>query len=511
MRTIHLMPTTPSPTLENRRIDQNTAEFLGQAAAAKFDFHGVSVKAAGDEKLKRSINNAVLRQYTGRQTCLTELPDADALRALAGDIKQHALDYLDYYLEQLQTNVERNGGHVHFARTGEEARQIILDIVKRSACKRVIKSKSMVSEEINLAHVMEAAGLDVVETDLGEFIVQISHDKPSHLVAPIVHKDKASIARLFSEYFGTPYCDDPNALCNQAREYLRDKFRTSDFGITGGNFLIAETGQVLCVENEGNQRQSVSTPRVLLSLVGIEKVIPRMADAAVMIKLLARSATGQPITIYNNLFGGPRGAGEKDGPEEFHLVLMDNGRTEILASEEYRETLRCIRCGACLNACPIYRKIGGHAYGSVYPGPIGALITPLFEGLGNYKDLPQASSLCGACYEACPVKINIPKHLINMRRDIVNTHLNGRLERAVFRAWAWSLKSPLLYSLFGAAQKFDLRRRAGGTGWIRRLPKIASGWTQVRDMPAPAAKTFHQMWRKKRVAADACKADETGA
>jgi L-lactate dehydrogenase complex protein LldF len=254
---------------------------------------------------------------------------------------------------------------------------------------------------------------------------------------------------------------------------------------------------VCCVENEGNQRQSVSTPRVLLSLVGIEKVIPRMSDLAVMLKLLARSATGQPITIYTNIFGGPRGAGERDGPEEFHLVLMDNGRTEILASEEYRETLRCIRCGACLNACPIYRKIGGHAYGSVYPGPIGALITPLFQGLGNFKDLPQASSLCGACYEACPVKINIPKHLINMRRDIVQTHLNSALERCVYRMWAWSMKSPLLYNTIGAFQKFELRRRAKKTGWVKSLPAAASGWTQIRDLPAPAKKTFHQMWKRR--------------
>jgi L-lactate dehydrogenase complex protein LldF len=282
----------------------------------------------------------------------------------------------------------------------------------------------------------------------------------------------------------------------QARAYLRDKFRQSDFGMTGGNFLVAETGQVCCVENEGNQRQSVTTPRVLLSLVGIEKVVPRMVDLAVMLKLLARSATGQPITIYTNIFGGPRGRGEKDGPEEFHLVLMDNGRSEILAHPEYRETLRCIRCGACLNACPIYRKIGGHAYGSVYPGPIGALITPLFQGLGNFKDLPQASSLCGACYEACPVKINIPKHLINMRRDIVNSHLNGRGERIVYRLWGWAMKSPVLYGLMGTAQKWDLRRRARkGNGWITKLPKVASGWTQIRDMPAPAKKTFHQVWK----------------
>jgi L-lactate dehydrogenase complex protein LldF len=478
--------------------DTHTHDFLQQAAASKFDFHQVSVKAAGDEKLKTAINNAVLRQYTGRQLRLLELPDPDALRTLAGEIKQHTLDYLDYYLQQLVENVERNGGQVHFAADGEQARQIIASIAADAGCTRCIKSKSMVSEEINLVHALEAAGIDVVETDLGEFIVQISHDRPSHLVAPIVHKDRASIAKLFSEYFHTPYNDDPQALTMQARRYLRDKFRTSDFGMTGGNFLVAETGQLCCVENEGNQRQSITTPRVLVSLVGIEKVVPRMADLAVMLKLLARSATGQPITIYTNIFGGPRAPGEKDGPEEFHLVLIDNGRTEILADEEYRETLRCIRCGACLNACPIYRKIGGHAYGSVYPGPIGALITPLFQGLGNFKDLPQASSLCGACYEACPVKINIPRHLINLRRDINAQHLNGTLERMIYRLWAWGMRSPFLYGLIGTVQKWDLRRRAGKHGgWVNEMPAMAAGWTQVRDMPAPAAKTFHQLWRKR--------------
>src|SRR5687768_12719043 len=485
-------------TLETQpHLDENTQEFLEQAAASPFDFGKVSVKAAGDEQLKRSVNNAVLRQYTARQLRILDLPDPDALRTLAGEIKQHTLDHLDYYLEQLKANVERNGGHVHFAASAPEARRIIMDIARKAGCERVIKSKSMVSEEIELAHHMERAGMDVVETDLGEFIVQIGKDKPSHIVAPIVHMNKAAISKLFSEYFGTPPCDDPNELCDQARLHLRNKFRSADFGMTGGNFLVAETGQVCCVENEGNVRQSVTTPRVLVSLVGIEKVVPRLADLAVMLKLLARSATGQPMTVYTSLFGGPRKQGERDGPQEFHLVLMDNGRSEILASE-YRETLRCIRCGACLNACPVYRKIGGHAYGHVYSGPIGALITPLFQGLGNFKDLPQASSLCGACYEACPVKINIPRHLINLRRDINDQHLNSWIERAVYRLWAWGLKSPFLYKLIGTAQKWDLRRRAKGSGWVTSLPPIAAGWTQVRDMPAPAKKTFHQMWRARR-------------
>ena len=487
-----------------RAIDPNSANFLKEAEASPFNFHELSTKAAGDEKLKAAVNNAVLRQHTARQLRLLELPEADKLRSLAGQIKQHALDHLDYYLEQLAQNVEKNGGHVHFATDAADARRIILDIARHHDAKRVIKSKSMVSEEIHLAQAMEAAGMDVVETDLGEFIVQISKDRPSHLVAPIVHKDRQSIAKLFSEYFKTPYNDDPTALTVQARAFLRDKFRRSDLGITGGNFLCAETGLVCSIENEGNQRQSVSTPSVLVALVGIEKIVPRMVDLAVMLKLLTRSATGSPISIYTNLYGGPRSFGEKDGPEEFHLVLVDNGRTEILGSE-YRETLRCIRCGACLNACPIYRKIGGHAYGSVYPGPIGALITPLFKGLREFKDLPQASSLCGACYEACPVKINIPKYLTLMRRDINRTHLNSRVERLVYRLWAKGMHSSFLYALISKLQSWDLRRRAGGTGWVTRLPKIAAGWTQVRDMPAPARRTFHSLWRARTVSEPADK------
>jgi L-lactate dehydrogenase complex protein LldF len=468
---------------------------VSQTAPSEFDFEELSVKAAADERLKTAVSANTMRQYQGRQLRMLELPNSDALRSLAGEIKQHALDNLDYYIEQLKAAVEKNGGVVHFAPDGDAAKRIITDIAKKAGCSHVIKSKSMASEEIELAHHLESAGLDLVETDLGEFIIQISHDKPSHLVAPIMHKDRASIARLFSEYFKSPYNDDPPKLTAQARAYLRDKFRKADFGITGGNFLVAETGQICVVENEGNARQSVTTPRVLVSLVGIEKVVPRLADLAVMLKLLARSATGQPMTVYTSIFGGPRAPGEKDGPEEFHLVLLNNGRTEILAQPEYRQTLRCIRCGACLNACPVYRKIGGHSYGSVYPGPIGALITPLFQGLGKFKDLPQASSLCGACYEACPVKINIPKLLVSLRRDITNRHLNGKFERFIYRSWAWGMKSPFLYNLISTLQKFDLRRRAHKTGWIRSLPMFVSGWTKVRDMPVPSKKTFHQIWK----------------
>jgi L-lactate dehydrogenase complex protein LldF len=463
-------------------------------ATEAFVFADVSNAAAGDARLQRSVGAATERQAAARQLALRQLPDADALRTLAGRIKQHTLDHLDYYLEQLKANVEKNGGHVHFARDGAEASRIILDIARREGCRSVIKSKSMVSEEIHLASILQAAGLDVVETDLGEFIIQLRNDRPSHLVAPVIHLGRAEIARLFSDYFKTPLSDDPVALTRQARAFLREKFRRADLGITGGNFLVAETGHLCCVENEGNQRQSLTTPRVLVSLVGIEKVVPRMADLAVMLKLLGRSATGQPMTIYTNLFGGPRAPGETDGPEVFHLILMDNGRSEILAGE-YRETLRCIRCAACLNVCPVYRKIGGHAYGSVYPGPIGALLTPLMKGLDLYKDLPQASSLCGACFDACPVKIDIPRHLIAMRRDLVQQRRPGRFERGLYRLWAWALRSPWRYRWLSRLQKWDLRRRASADGWVKNAPGPARGWTQIRDLPAPAPRSFRQMWK----------------
>ena len=487
------LPLTTLPPEGPKKRDPH----LHAASKSKFDFHSVSVEAAGDIRLKAAVQNAVVRQDAARTRSLALLPDSDALRTLAGKIKGHTLDYLDFYLEQFEQNVRKRGGTVHFARDGAEAKKIILKLAAAANCKSCIKSKSMASEEIELAHALELSGMDVTETDLGEFIIQINHDKPSHIVTPVIHMNKEAIARLFSDYFKTPYNDDPIHLTQQARVYLREKFRNADFGMTGGNFLVAETGQICVVENEGNARQSTTTPRLLVSLVGIEKLVPRLADLSVMLKLLARSATGQPMTVYTSIFGGVRAEGEADGPSEFHVVLLDNGRSEILAGD-YRETLACIRCGACLNACPIYRSIGGHAYGSVYPGPIGALLTPLFQGLAEFKDLPNASSLCGACYEACPVKINIPRHLINLRRDITSRELSHPVERLIYRAWAWTQGSTTLYNLVAMAQKIELRRRAGKSEFVDKLPWPGSGWTDVRPIPKPAARSFRSQWAQRR-------------
>lgn len=458
------------------------------------DFRQVSAAAARDEGLRRRVQNAVLKEHAERVRQWGELPDVEALRTLAAQIKQHALDHLDLYLAQLVTAVERKGGKVHFAADGEEARRIITQIATSNGSKLCVKSKSMVSEEVELDAALERAGVEVVETDLAEFILQIGHERPSHLVSPSVHKDAESVGRLFSEYFGTAYTGDPQALTEQARVHLREKFRRADLGITGGNFLVAETGDVCIVTNEGNGRLTTAIPRVLVSLVGIEKVVPRMADLAVMLKLLGRSSTGQTMSVYTTLFGGVRAAGEKDGPEEFHLVLLDGGRSEILAGP-YRETLRCIRCGACLNACPVYRNIGGHAYGAVYSGPIGAVISPLIWGLARYKCLPEASTLCGACVEACPMRIDIPEHLLRLRGEIVERKLIGFWERMTYRLWAWSYRSAFRYRWACRVQRWVLRRRARGTGWVSAAPLMGRGWTEVRDMPVPAKKTFGEMWR----------------
>lgn len=472
-------------------------EFPEQSGSKGFDFASAAAAAVANEPVRRAISNAVMRQYTARRERMRELPDSEGLRELASAIRGHVLEHLDYYLEQLQSNVERNGGYVHFAADAAEARRIVLEIARRAGCRRAIKSKSMVSEEIELDAAMEEAGLEVVETDLGEFILQISHDRPSHLCGPVIHKDKASIAKLFSEYFETAYNDDAQALTMQARAHLREKFRRADLGMTGANFLVAQTGQVCVVSNEGNARQSITTPRVLVTLTGIEKVLPRLADLAVMLKLLARSSTGQQMTVYTSLFGGPRGAGETDGPDEFHLVLLDNGRTGILGSE-YGDALKCIRCAACLNACPVYRNIGGHAYGHVYSGPIGAVITPLMKGLECYKELPQASTLCGACYEACPVKIDIPGYLVRLRREVVGRELGGKRERLGYRLWAFAMGSAFRYRVFSWLARWMLRRRARGSGWVSRLPGVAGGWSEVRDLPAPAKRSFRKLWKRKR-------------
>jgi L-lactate dehydrogenase complex protein LldF len=461
-----------------------------------YDMHRRAEHAVHDPLRQKFVNQATYgRDAARRSLTLRVFGDRhDGLRTLAGQIKQHTLDHLDWYLERFAANAAAAGAQVHYAVDAAEANAICLEIARREKCSFCVKSKSMVTEETHLVPELEKIGVTTVETDLGEFILQIDNDAPSHIVAPMIHKDRTAVARAFQRVLGCPYTEDPQELTRIAREHLRGKYRQADLGISGGNFLVASTGSVITCTNEGNGRFSTTAPRIHVAFVGIEKLVPDLASAAVLLKLLARHSTAQPLTVYTHLITGPKRAAEHDGPEQVHFILVDNGRTKILADPDYRASLRCIRCGACLNACPVYRKVSGHSYGAVYSGPIGAVITPLFKGLGNYKDLPNASSLCGACYEACPVKINLPEMLIKLRRDIVTRKIAGWAERLAYKLMAEGFKAPWRYKLGGLFQRLILRRLADRDGYIRRAPGPFSGWTDVRDLPAPAARNFRHWW-----------------
>ena len=462
-----------------------------------------SDRAVRDPRLLSAVEKATLLKDDARKAHFAELwgERYGDLRQLAGDIKQHTLEHLDHYLNQFIDNAEAAGCTVHYAATGDEANAIALDIARREKLTACVKSKSMVTEEMHLLPALEGVGIETLETDLGEFILQIDHDAPSHIVTPMIHKDRQSVGRAFERELGVPYTDDPEALTRIAREYLRDKYRKADLGISGGNFLVAESGAVVICTNEGNATFCTTAPRVHIAFVGIEKLVPTFEHAAVLLKLLGRSSTAQPLTVYTDVIAGPRRAGDRDGPEQVHIVLVDNGRTEILADEVMRDTLLCIRCVACLNACPVYRKVSGHSYGAVYSGPIGALITPMFKGLGNYKDLPYASSLCGACYEACPVKIDIPRLLIHLHSDLTRRRIASAAERLVFDLYTASLKRRWTYELASVAQRLFLRSQADGSGYVRDAFGPAAGWTAQRDLPAPAEQSFRSWWKKRHVPA----------
>ena len=461
------------------------------------DFMAEAHTAAANQALHDALDNSVTKKDAGRKQTLADLPDADGLRQWAGEIKRHTLEHLDYYLERLEQNVIRHGGKVHFALDNAQANALVVDIARRSGAKLIVKSKSMVSEEMELNQALIEAQLDVLETDLGEFILQVDHDHPTHLVMPVIHKRAAEIGQLFARYFRTAYTDQPQALAELARVYLRRRFDEADLGVSGVNFAVAETGSIVICTNEGNGRMCTTRPRVHVAIMGMEKVIPALEDLPVFLKLLARSATGQALTQYTSIITGPRRPAEADGPREFHLIIMDNGRSRILAGE-YRDTLRCIRCGACLNACPVYRKVGGRSYGSVYPGPIGALLVPLFNGLEAHAHLPEASSLCGACLEACPVQIDIPRMLIHLRQDLVRKGIGPPAARIIFGFWARALRHGWSYRLGQVLQRRILRLLAGRDGWVRNLPGAVRGWTQIRDFPAPPPKSFRRLYREYR-------------
>lgn len=420
------------------------------------------------------------------------LPGSNELRDRARAIKDRALAQLDRLMESLEQSVRARGGCVHYAADGADACAIINQIVGAPG-KRVVKSKSMTTEEIHLNAALEAAGHEVFETDFGEFIIQVAKQRPSHLVAPAVHLTIGEVTDILSADAGQRLPEDAAQLAAYGRRRLRERFATADVGITGANFAVAETGTIVLVSNEGNARLTVSLPKVHIAVLGMEKIIPSLSDLAVLLKVLARAATGQKMSVYTSLITGRRQPDELDGPDEFHLVILDNGRSRIL-SGPLRESLFCIRCGACLNACPVYRNIGGHAYGGVYSGPIGAVITPLYDGLAQNPHLPHASSLCGACQAACPVKIEIPELLIKLRQELHEEPTpSGRLEHLAYAAWARAMCSPRAYR---AATWLATRTvgRLVRSGWIHRLPAKLHGWTSGRDFPAPAPERFRDWW-----------------
>jgi L-lactate dehydrogenase complex protein LldF len=447
--------------------------------------------ALDDQKLQLAIYSATGRLAEGRRKTVADeaLPDYQELRQHAHDIKKHTLERLDQYLEELERNVIARGGKVIWASDAREACDFIRGLARERGVKIAVKSKSMTAEEIHLNERLEEDSIEAVETDLGEYIIQLAGEKPFHIIAPALHKTREQVA----EVLHAPAESSPEELTAMARATLREKFLEAGMGITGANFLVADSGAVVIVENEGNARLSSSAPRIHVAIGGIEKVIPRAQDLAVFLKLLARSATGQPLSVYTSVLAGPRRPGEPDGPEEFYLVLLDNGRTRVLADPGKRQSLYCIRCGACLNHCPVYRKIGGYSYPWVYSGPIGKILTPQFMGLHQDPWLPFASSLCGACAEVCPVKIDIPKILLELRQEISESSENQpgkRQEQLAFRMFAWVMRHPRVYEHFAGIAS-------------RLLPHVPArgplkAWLSQRDLPDPPKQSFREQWRERK-------------
>ena len=424
----------------------------------------------------------------------------ETLRQAGHEIRRHAIDHLDHYLVQMEEQVIKAGGHVHWARDAEEARRIVLGIAQQHNVKRIVKAKSMATEEIHLNHALQDAGIQALETDLGEFIVQLAGMGPSHILVPAVHLTKEDIADLFRDKLGVDAPPDPIKLAAIARTRLREAFLSADMGISGANFMVAETGTIVLVTNEGNGRMCTTLPRVHVAIAGIDKIVPDMESLSVLLKLLARSATGQKISTYTSFITGPRRADDETGPQEFHLVLLDNGRTRILRDELTRDTLLCIRCGACLNICPVYNNVGGYAYGGVYSGPIGAILSPQLLGTSIAADLPFASSLCGACGEICPVKIPIPAILLHLRHrvvegDAIEPPIAPPILRVGAQAGAIGLSTPWLYR-FGSQALKIAQMPLAKNGWMAKLPPPLNRWTMVRPMPAFSA-DFRSWWDRR--------------
>jgi L-lactate dehydrogenase complex protein LldF len=469
-------------------------------------------EALTDSQLRNALRNLTNTFGERRKVAITTVDDWEGLRERARAIKDETLAHLDKYLEEFANNAERAGAKVHWAHDAAAACGIVLQLLREREATRVVKSKSMATEEIHLNAALEAVDLSPVETDLGEWIIQLAHETPSHIVVPAIHKSKRQIAELFAEKVGIEPTDDVALLTSTARRVLRQRFAEADAGISGVNFGVAETGTFLILENEGNARLTTSLPKMHIAVMGIEKIIPRLADLDVFLKLLPRSGTGQRLTAYQSLITGTKRSVDDEGPEEVHIVLMDNGRSSMLSHPVTRQSLACIRCGACLNACPVYQQIGGHAYGSVYPGPIGAVITPQLSGIGKSAQLPYASSLCGACREVCPVKIDIPALLLHLRAEIVEGTASGTAdergpvkkkfaEHLAFRLYAFAWSRPKLYEwgtrLARVMQRTVMRKGRIGKagGFVSRIAPPLGAWTSARDLRMVAPRSFREQWR----------------
>jgi L-lactate dehydrogenase complex protein LldF len=465
---------------------------VGDSANAK-SFQKAALPLLEDAQLRKNVRHATDVIQRKRALVVAETPDWQELRTAASAIKAHTMGLLDHYLMLFEKACTAAGGHVHWAADADDANRIIVGLVKQYGGNEVIKIKTMTSEEIGLNEALEQEGIRAHETDLAEVIIQLGGDTSSHIVAPALHKNRSQVREIFRERMNLPnLSDDPEELTAAARHYLRQKFLTVKIGVCGANFLVADTGGVCIVESEGNGRMCLTLPEVLISIAGIEKIIPAFQDLEVFLQLLPRSATGERMNPYNSLWTGVRAG---DGPKHFHVVLLDNGRTGVLADPEARQTLHCIRCGACLNTCPVYRQTGGHAYGSSYSGPIGAIVTPQLLDMRYGQSLPYASSLCGACYEVCPVKINIPEVLIHLRGRVVREQKSALdLEVLAMKAAA---------AIFTSRARFEAAQRLGrigqwplvSHGWMRNLPGMLGNWTRVRDLRALPKQTFREWWK----------------
>jgi L-lactate dehydrogenase complex protein LldF len=449
------------------------------------DFTLASHSKSFDLDHRKIINYNIGKYDSAVERSLTKFHNLENSKKKAHVVKWKVMENLDKLLPEFEANFQRKGGKVIWANDAEEANREILNIIKKAGAKTVIKSKSMVTEEIELNEFLEHHDIATLESDLGEYIVQLLGQKPYHIVTPAMHLSKTDIARLFHRKFGTPIDATPEQLTLKARELLREKYTTADVGITGGNFLIADTGSMALTENEGNARLTTTFPKIHIAVIGIEKIVPSIADLDLFWPLLASHGTGQNLTVYNTILGGPRQDGETDGPEEMYIVLLDNGRTNLLAQKDQRQGLYCIRCGACLNACPVYKNIGGHTYESTYSGPIGSVITPHLQGMENFKHLSYASSLCGKCTEVCPVKIDIHKLLLLNRRDAVEEGIVGKAEKLGWAGWKKGMMKRSMMDMLSG-------------GWKNRLLKMffKKTWGDTRNLPEVAPKSFSKQWKE---------------